>query len=124
MTYLLAFFLTAATAAAVAFPLFKKRDAAGSNTGDLGSCRNEREKAVALMAIKEADFDHATGKLSEDDHAALKELYEGRALRAMGLLEDAAAADGRAQANAGFCSNCGRRFENDDVFCAACGRRR
>jgi hypothetical protein len=47
----------------------------------------EREKNAALAAIKEAEFDHGVGKLSDGDYARLRGELEEQALRAMASLD-------------------------------------
>ena len=101
----------------------------------------EREKDQALLAIREADFDHRTGKLSDEDYAALRAELEGRALSAMAAIESASAlrpvssaasapAAGTGAAPAarggepgGFCPACGVRFVSDARFCSGCGKK-
>jgi hypothetical protein len=56
-------------------------------TADPERYRLEKEKELAYAAIKEAEFDLQMGKLSPDDHAALREKYEARALAALEGLE-------------------------------------
>jgi hypothetical protein len=88
------------------------------------------EKEAALAAIREADFDHETGKLSAEDYATLRAELEERALRALTALDranDAAsaprdAAPGTAQAAATFCSGCGSPVQGDVGFCPRCGQ--
>ena len=43
----------------------------------------ETPKGIALAALKEIEFDRATGKLSDEDYALLKRKYTGVALEAM-----------------------------------------
>lgn len=91
----------------------------------------EREKNVALLAIREAEFDLAMGKLSDEDYAALRGVYEERALGALGELdaiqqnegEDRAdsAAENASSASGSFCTNCGAAFRVEDRFCGGCG---
>jgi len=86
-----------------------------------------REKAVALLAITEADFDRATGKLSNEDYRSLREDYEDRALRAIGELEKAGTPAVAAETGAvmdRFCSQCGSRFGEPDRYCSHCGMAR
>ena len=45
--------------------------------------RWERQKKEAYVAIKEAEFDRQTGKLTEEDYDFLREKYEARALEAL-----------------------------------------
>ena len=68
------------------------RPAAGlAVEGDAARAALERDRDVALAAIKEADFDHRVGKLSDEDHAALRTELENRALRAISALEGSVA---------------------------------
>lgn len=83
-----------------------------------------REKAVAMLAITEADFDRATGKLSDADYTVLREDYEDRALRAIDELEKLevpSVAPSPSAAGAHFCGQCGNRFQDPDRFCSGCG---
>ena len=92
----------------------------------------EREKNAALIAIREAEFDRAMGKLSEDDYASLKGLYEQRALGALSELERMGNAErsrdvstaGPKPESAVYCPRCGSRFRSDDRFCSDCGSQR
>jgi hypothetical protein len=88
-----------------------------------------REKGVALLAIREAEFDHATGKLTEDDYEILRNAYEERALHAMRELDRnqpsrTAAASVAASSAVRFCRSCGRQFSEADRFCGGCGEPR
>lgn len=95
-------------------------------------------RAVALRALKEIEFDRATGKLSDADYDALKRKYTAEALVA--LREDAATPlpvatrptpsgativcpkDGpRSERDARFCSACGRRLGDAPGYCMRCG---
>ena len=121
-------------AAAVASPLLQgsRTPAAADRPADKAELLR-REKNVALLAIKEADFDLAMGKLSNDDYATLRAVYEDRALGALGELdalgdpatattdEDNAALQDDVTA---FCTACGVRFRADDRFCGSCGAAR
>ena len=49
----------------------------------------EREKAALLKALKELDFDHQMGKVSDKDFADISAIYRGRAIRVMRQLDDA-----------------------------------
>jgi hypothetical protein len=61
----------------------------------------EREKNAALAAIKDAEFDHGVGKLSDDDYARLRGELEEQALRAMASLDAQQAAEAPAAAHGG-----------------------
>jgi hypothetical protein len=100
-------------------------------------------RAVALRALKEIEFDRATGKLADADYDALKRKYTAEALEA--LREDAAAPPAerarrpsvpvtrggsaracpthgpRPETDADFCSECGRRLAGAPGYCARCG---
>jgi hypothetical protein len=111
---------------------------------------SETPRGVALAALKELDFDHATGKVSDADYELLRQRYttealaalrdeEGEArapaapgppgpavaeadLEAMIAARVRAASSGAAGAAAGLvCRRHGRRPEPDAVFCSECG---
>jgi hypothetical protein len=95
---------------------------------------SESAKVQALLALKEIEFDRATGKLSDEDYAALKTKYSKVALAAIDAEEqeelDMAAEDvaeeliKRAAAGRGnVCPSCGPRPEADAAFCSNCGRK-
>ena len=125
----------------VAWPMLQDAPAA-SEAPDSHEGTPEHEKEQALLAIREADFDHQTGKLSDEDHAALRAELEARALSAMAEIENASAlhpvppsaASTPAGAGAsaaqparvgpgGFCAACGVRFVRDARFCSGCGKK-
>jgi hypothetical protein len=88
----------------------------------------------AIDALREIEFDRATGKLSDSDYAELKHSYTDRALTELRL------ADSRAARGAGpggdpveavlaayrqqhpRCSVHGLRPEDDALYCGECGR--
>src|SRR2546422_11560979 len=98
-------------------------------------------RAVALRALKEIEFDRATGKLSDADSDALKQKYTAEALVALraergtltpgaspGIPEPRAVTRGqcplhgaRSESDAEFCSDCGRRLGSAPGYCARCG---
>lgn len=94
----------------------------------------ETPKGIALSALKEIEFDQATGKLSDEDYAMLKGKYTAQALQAL-RVEDGAAGPGdldaviaararvlRAEGVSGMsCPHCGPRPEDDALFCSTCG---
>ena len=67
----------------------------------------ETARGRALLALKEIAFDRATGKLSDDDFAALQAHYEQAAI---------ATFDG--------CTSCGHPMRERDRYCGQCGARR
>ncbi len=96
--------------------------------------RQASEKDLAVAALREIEFDRATGKLSESDYAQLKQRYTDRALTAMRREEGAAAATAAAPADEieaavlayrlrrPDCAVHGPRPEPDALFCSECGR--
>lgn len=107
---------------------------------------DQTPKGIALAALKEIEFDRATGKLSEDDYLFLKTRYSQQALAAIKADEGAAAAGAvglataaddvesliaararairtAASAGAPTCPTCGPRPEPDALFCSDCSAR-
>jgi hypothetical protein len=86
--YVVGLVVIASVAAVIAWPLLRPAVATPSGpVGDPERYRWEKEKDLAYAAIKEADFDLQMGKLSAEDHAAIREKYETRALAALAALE-------------------------------------
>jgi hypothetical protein len=89
---------------------------------------NEGDSAV--VALREIEFDRATGKLSDVDYADLKARYTKDAIAAMRRktsgepgLEDEVEAAVRAYRDAHpVCPEHGVRPEPDAVYCSDCGR--
>lgn len=88
----------------------------------------ERQKLEAYAAIKEAEFDRQTGKLSEADFAALTAKYRQQALAAIAALEEAhrrtrqaGPRGSRSPQRFAFCPACGERVAPRANFCGACG---
>lgn len=83
----------------------------------------------AIRALREIEFDRATGKLSDADYAELKRDYGAQALRAMREAVPAAAApqdavEARLRAfreSHRECKTCGIRPETDAMYCSTCG---
>lgn len=74
---------------------------------------------TAVDALREIEFDHVTGKLSDTDYAELKSVYTQTAVAAMRETGDAAAVD---HATDVICARCGPRPERDAAFCSECGQ--
>jgi hypothetical protein len=91
--------------------------------------RTERNDDLAIAALREIEFDRATGKLSDADYAALRERYASQALAAMRaggsaqpVADDPAEAAVRAYRSAHpTCATCGIRPETDAIYCSNCG---
>jgi len=106
----------------------------------------ETPKGMALAALREIEFDRATGKLSEEDFAELKAKYTAEALEVLRREAPTPVAPVPAPAGtAGLpasdpveamiaervrtlaggqvrCPTCGPRPEGDALFCSTCGR--
>jgi len=102
----------------------------------------EREKQSLLKALKELDFDHQMGKVSDKDFNEISATYRARAIRVMRQLDDAGRdyeamiakdvadrtkqtgdrrqATGDRQRTDG-CGKCGTRNDDDAEFCKKCG---
>jgi hypothetical protein len=110
----------------------------------------EHRKELALAALKEIEFDRATGKLSDTDYQSMLTRYTKEAVEALRESEaEAGIAGGNGPAAAGvagsggveaddpierliaetraankgrrFCSNCGAALEGSGRFCVECG---
>jgi double zinc ribbon protein len=125
-----------------------------SGTSDEGREADEGEdpeddlsaQAVALRALKEIEFDRATGKLSDGDYETLKAKYTAEALAALretagsGMRDAGGVASGgashpasriphpacpthgpRPESDAQFCSECGSRLASAPGYCSRCG---
>ncbi len=126
-----------AALALVLEPLLAKEPSPSPVEPDFTSIEeSESPKIRALLALKEIEFDRATGKLSDEDYAGLKAKYSAEAVEEI-RKEDAANAAGAAaeavdaaehavqlakRAALVVCSACGPRPEPAAVFCSRCGR--
>jgi len=88
----------------------------------------ETPRGQALLALKEIEFDRATGKLSDEDYTELTERYSRRALELLDAPVQATAADPveallsqRIVSRGGFCGACGARQQPGGRFCGSCG---
>jgi zinc-ribbon domain len=117
--------------------------ASGDAAGDEGEdpADDMSPQTVALRALKEIEFDRATGKLSDTDYEQLKAKYTQEALVAMrGEAGNVQRETGhvpaatfpvsrfscpdhgaRPETEAVFCSDCGRRLGTAQGYCARCG---
>ena len=89
----------------------------------------------AIRALREIEFDKATGKLSDADYAELRREYGAQALRELrsadaatvsspALAPSADPVEERVRAYRAAhreCGTCGLRPESDAVFCSNCG---
>ncbi len=119
-------------------PIFRP-EMAGNGNREAGNVSDGEDpeddfsaRAVALRALKEIEFDRATGKLSDADYGALKTRYTSEALAALraGSGEQGAGSRDvpvgtapRSLLPAPSCTTHGPRPETDALFCSECGRR-
>jgi len=133
-------------------PIFRP-EPAGSEMQDAGFVDEGEDpeddlspRAVALRALKEIEFDRATGKLSDGDYETLKAKYTAEALAALretagsGRRDAGGVASGgashpaspiphpvcpthgpRPEREAAFCSECGCRLAAAPGYCSRCG---
>jgi len=124
-------FLAVGALAVVLYPLFFGEHLV------LATARARRESVpegeTAVQALREIEFDRETGKLSDADYAELKARYTQAAVDAMRRRESAGAGAARltddqieaairAYREAPACPACGPRPEADAAFCSSCGR--
>jgi len=104
----------------LAAPLRRRpqRDATGPAEADDSPARREREALYASIRDLEDDFE--TGKLSAEDHAALRDELRARAV-ALAQREREQARVAPAAAPAPVCARCGSGLRTGDRFCAQCG---
>ncbi len=92
----------------------------------------ETPRGQALLALKEIEFDRATGKLSDEDYHDLHARYSSRALALLDAPAETPAAATAADpvealitthvaASGGFCGSCGARRLPGGRFCGNCG---
>jgi cytochrome c-type biogenesis protein CcmI len=132
---LIGLLIVAAAAIYIAWPLLRQDAHAAMPRAPSEVAAMQKEKEVALEAIRELDFDLRIGKLSEEDHQSLRANLEKRALHALTALDAAGddaspmraiAGQGSAPSTdegGGFCPSCGNRFKRDARFCVSCGKK-
>lgn len=131
---ILGILLAAGATYLVLLPILRPPEAASNPTGlDEGEdpADDMSPQTVALRALKEIEFDRATGKLSDTDYEQLKAKYTAEAVAAMRAegAQDAASGERESPARAPLathraqCPQDGPRPEKDAVFCSDCGRR-
>lgn len=101
--------------------------------------KNPNAEGTAIAALREIEFDKATGKLSDKDYDSLRAMYTRDALAELRAADNLAttaavrsggpvtddmveAAIRRAKNATHDCTVCGPRPEPDAIFCSSCGR--
>jgi len=118
--------LIVVTAVLILWPLFAK---ARSAEGGCAPPVSEARGRAALSAIKELEFDFATGKIAEDDYKMLRARYEAKAVEALAApqqptasrLDDRLEAEIRAARGRRYCASCGTALPTGARFCPGCG---
>ena len=86
-----------------------------------------------LLALRDLEFDHRTGKIASEDYSGLRatllaeaataiEHEEATEARLSSEIEEAVRALRTTQPKAPHCSQCGAALEPTDRFCSTCGR--
>ncbi|MDF1499727.1 MAG: zinc ribbon domain-containing protein [Anaerolineales bacterium] len=91
------------------------------------------KKRTGLWALRDLDFDHELGKVSEQDYkvtraqilqetaAALEEIEKDEAAVEANIEEEVRNLRRTARESGRYCHQCGQAREQDDRFCTACG---
>jgi hypothetical protein len=126
MTLAAGLVLIAAVFVVVGWPFFRRPSARPAEVASSESLdRFERQKQEAYGAIRDAEQDLQTGKMSQVDFEFIRDKYTARALEAIAALEQArsrhpVAAPGGVRFL--FCPECGRKLPGRARFCPGCGR--
>lgn len=128
MIYAAAVLIVVGVALYVAAPLGSGLVRVKAAPGSAQAQRLEHERALAVQALRDLEFDREMGKLSEDDYQALRTSLEARAMAALGALERLNPAPPRSRPQpAGaaravrFCPQCGSPVGATHSYCAECG---
>ena len=123
--------LLAATIPFVAKPLLndKRRKPAAI---DSSVAVPHNRHAQTLTALRDLDFDHRTGKITDEDYAGLRAALLAQAAEAIeqedrqsaerdALIEDAVRARRQHKTDSLACGQCGAALQVNDRFCRRCG---
>jgi len=117
--FLGAIVLAAIAAGWVVYPLVMQRWGLLGDTYSGHAVDRETRKRVALAALKEVEYDRASGKLDENDYRELKSRLEREALDVLRPQEG----DGGTTPAASIRHHCGFMNPAGSRFCAGCGKR-
>ncbi len=142
------FFMLLLGASALFFtlePLFRWREIAASTRNSSSEQYEEllAEKETIYLALKEIEFDHSIGKLSQEDYLDLKHQYEEKAIRVLRALDEfspvtsiadeiereiaalrqqqSLRGEGNSSSAVLHCPHCQKSVPADARFCAQCG---
>ena len=133
VTLLAGALLAVGALAFVLYPLFFTVRAAPRVRRDVAAADDS-----AIVALREIEFDKATGKLSDADYAELKKSYSARALTELRERDKSHPGPERSEGEGSAldpiearvrqyrethraCATCGVRPEPDAVYCSTCG---
>jgi double zinc ribbon protein len=120
---------TALAVGAVAFVLYPLFFDAAARSSRIGGDDAKGEDS-AIFALREIEFDRATGKLSEDDYNELRKTYGERALKELRVSKERVPVEPLDPIEARVrvyrmthreCPTCGLRPEPDAIYCSTCG---
>lgn len=120
--------LVGATAGLILWPLLNRPEGRSAEGRSLPPAPAAKGR-MALAAIRELEFDLATGKIAEDDYKMLRARYEARAVEALTdapavrpvAPDEALEAEIRAARGRRFCTSCGSALPSGARFCPSCG---
>lgn len=84
----------------------------------------ENARVQTLDAIRDLQFDHVTGKLSDTDYQSLRSQYEYKAVQILQQLDAIKGHPKKTETNAkskAACPRCHATIEPADKFCMKCG---
>lgn len=132
ITSLVALVLVVAVVSFILHPLVAGRRAPMERSDD-ETTEAEAQRRVKLMALRDVEYDFATGKLDDRDYRSLKRELSAEALEALDASEKEAGGMGsesleaeiaaiREGLRAGtFCEICGHHNPGGSRYCSACG---
>lgn len=133
MTVLASAALVVGVALFVGWPLLRSRTGAHAAGGEDRLAVLQKRKLDAYAALKEAELDFRTGKMSEEDFRAIEARCRSQALQVIEELQRLGAAEGLPpreptgerkprSGKVAFCPSCGTRVLPPGNFCGGCGR--
>ncbi len=116
---LIGFCALLAAAGAIAFLIAPLRGGRQpEDTVETRAARLVAEREVVYASIRDLDEDFETGKLTSQDHAALRGELRAQAVQLLQAEREAAPA---AAAQDSACASCGAELPRDVRFCPGCG---
>ena len=131
MTYIAILALMLVALSVTGWPLVSSARRLRPETGDASPLDDLiARRDAAYGAIKELDFEHELGNLSESDYHELRDRYRTKAASVLQELEGALASSGSTPAvslatpqGSRPCRRCARATEASDEYCWSCGAR-